>query len=72
MPIIRITAEAHQVIRRQARNPGPQITERKPNNDGTYDIPLGFDVIAKLKEIKQEEESFSDLIIRLETMGIRQ
>lgn len=63
MPRIIITASAHNAIRRAAQ--GAFHSEGKQLGNGSWNVRLGEDTIARVESHALPGESFSDTIVRV-------
>lgn len=62
MKTINITREARDAIRGAAQLPFKEIGTARP--DGTWDVPLGDEVVAQLESVRFSGETISDVIVR--------
>ena len=62
MPILNISEEAHRAIRAAAQHDFKETGRRLP--DGTWDIPVGEETLARMQRAAFPGETFSDTIIR--------
>lgn len=62
MPVITVTAECEQLIRANANAPFCSNATKLPNGD--YQIPIEYDTLKRLDQVKFPDESYSDAIIR--------
>lgn len=64
MPLIRISADAERAIRTSPFS-SSAFAGVSPNADGTFDIPLQWTTIERLRSVQLEDESLSDTILRI-------